>query len=357
MSSRMETLLRIAADQRASDLHLHAGKIPRVRHEGRFKPLPLRALGMHQLRTMLDEILDDRQRAHLEKASHLDFAYEIPGTARFRGSICMQSDGPSAVFRVIPPSVAPLDSLELPAAISGLTRHSHGLVLVTGPTGSGKTTTLAAIVDRINESTARHVLTIEDPIEFVHTNKRGLITQRQVGLHTESFAAALRSALREAPDVIVVGEIRDYETIALALSAAEAGVLVFATLHTRSAPQSVERLLGACPDDRQDEVREVLATLLRGVVCQRMCRAIGGGRVAACEILLHSIAVSNLIREKKAHLLDGVLRGGAEMARGMRSLEESLSRLVKEKRVTRGEAMSVANDPKVLAELLGPEAE
>lgn len=351
----METLLRIAADQRASDLHLHAGKIPRVRHEGRMVQLPLRALGLHQLRSMLDEILTDAQQMELEKHSYVDFAFEIEGTARFRGSVCMQSDGPSAVFRVIPPKVIPLDALELPPAIGGLTRHANGLVLVTGPTGSGKTTTLAAIVDRINESSARHVLTIEDPIEFLHPRKRGLITQRQVGLHTDTFASALRSALREAPDVIVVGEIRDYETIALALAAAEAGVLVFATLHTRSAPQSVERLLGACPDDRQEQVREVLALLLRGVVCQRMCRAIGGGRVAACEILLHSVAVANLIREKKAHLLDGVLRSGAEMARGMRSLEDSLARLVRERRITRGEAFSVANDPRALREMLGPE--
>jgi twitching motility protein PilT len=353
----METLLRIAADQRASDLHLHAGKTPRVRHEGLMVPLPLRALGMHQLRAMLDEILTDAQRAELERASYVDFAYEIPGTARFRGSVCMQSDGPSAVFRVIPPNVIPLDALELPAVIGGLTRHASGLVLVTGPTGSGKTTTLAALVDRINESSARHVVTIEDPIEFMHVPKRGLVTQRQVGIHTESFAAALRSALREAPDVIVVGEIRDYETIALSLAAAEAGVLVIATLHTRSAPQSIERLLGACPDDRQEQVREVLATLLRGVVCQRMCRAIGGGRVAACEILLQSIAVANMIREKKAHLLDGVLRSGAELGRGMKSLEHSLAQHVRDRRVTRGEAMSVANEARTLREMLGPETE
>ena len=351
----MDTLLRIAADQRASDLHLHAGKIPRVRHDGALVPLPFRALGMHQLSAMLDEILSDAQREHLASATHLDFAYEIAGTARFRGSICMQSDGPSAVFRVIPPGIVSLESLDLPTSIDGLTRHANGLVLITGPTGSGKTTTLAAIVDRINESTARHILTIEDPIEFVHPQKRSLVTQRQVGLHTDSFASALRSALREAPDVIVVGELRDFETISLALAAAEAGVLVFATLHTRSAPQSVERLLAACPDDREDQIREVLATLLRGVVCQRMCRTIGGGRVAACEVLLRSIAVANLIREKKVHMIEGMLRSGAESQRGMCSLETSLARLVEDRRVQRHEALAAANDPAALRQMIGDE--
>jgi twitching motility protein PilT len=353
----MDTLLRIAADQRASDLHLHAGKIPRVRHDGRLVALPFRALGMLQLRGMLDEMLTDEQRDSLSKHSHLDFAYDIAGVARYRGSICMQSDGPSAVFRVVPKAVPSLDGLELPPAVNGFTRHANGLVLVTGPTGSGKTTTLAAIVDRINESSARHILTIEDPIEFVHVPKRGLVTQRQVGLHAESFAAALRSALREAPDVIVVGEIRDFETISLALAAAEAGVLVFATLHTRSAPQSVERLLGQAPDDRQEQVREVLATVIRGVMCQRMCSAIGGGRVAATEILLPSIAVSNLIREKKVHLLEGMMRSGSESARGVRSLEDSLARLVAERRITRHEALGWANDTVALRSMLGPETD
>jgi len=355
VSRRMDTLLRIAADQRASDLHLHAGKIPRVRHDGNLVQLPFRALGMHQLSAMLHEILSDTQRDELAKSTHLDFAYELAGTARFRGSICLQSDGPSAVFRVIPPGVRSLEALEMPLAIDGLTRHANGLVLVAGPTGSGKTTTLAAIVDRINESSARHILTIEDPIEFVHTNKRGLVTQRQVGQHTDTFASALRSALREAPDVIVVGEIRDFETIALALAAAEAGVLVFATLHTRSAPQSIERMLGSCPEDREDQVREVLATLLRGVVCQRMCRTIGGGRVAACEVLLRTHAVANLIREKKVHLIEGMLRSGEQSSRGMRSLEDSLTRLVHDKRVTRNEALAVANDPDALRQMMGAE--
>lgn len=354
MTARIDTLLRIAADQRASDLHLHAGKVPRVRHEGRLVPLPFRALGLYQLRSMLDEILTEGQQEELLVKSHIDFAYDLPGSGRFRGSVCEQSDGPSAVFRVVPPRVASLVELDMPAAVVGFTRHANGLVLVTGPTGSGKTTTLAALVDHVNEHSGRHIITVEDPIEFVHAPKRGLITQRQVGVHTESFASALRSALRESPDVLVVGEMRDFETVALAIAAAEAGVLVFATLHTSSAAKSVDRLLGTCPEDRQDQIREVLAALLRGVLSQRLCRAVGGGRVAACEILLNNIAVANLIREKKAHMLDGYLRSGEQAARGMCSLESSLARLVSERRITRPEALAAANDVEALEAMLGP---
>jgi twitching motility protein PilT len=355
MSARIDTLLLIAADQKASDLHLHAGKVPRVRHDGRLVSLPFRALGLYQLRSMLDEILTDEQQAELLESSHIDFAYEIPGSGRFRGSVCEQSDGPSAVFRCVPPRISSLVDLDMPASVASFTKHANGLVLVTGPTGSGKTTTLAALVDRINETTGRHIITVEDPIEFVHPPKKGLVTQRQVGVHAESFASALRSALREAPDVLVVGEMRDFETVALAVAAAEAGVLVFATLHTSSAAKSVDRLLGTCPDDRQDQIRDVLAALLRGVLSQRLCRAIGGGRVAACEILLQNIAVANLIREKKSHMIDGYLRSGEQASRGMCSLESSLARLVAERRISRAEALGTANDVEALEPMLGVE--
>ncbi len=353
---RIDTLLRIAADQRASDLHLHAGKGPRVRHDGRLAMLPFRAMSAQQLVAMIEEVLDDAQRAELASASHIDLAYDIEGTARFRVSICHQVDGPSAVFRVIPPTIPPLASLDLPPAVEGFAANANGLVLVTGPTGSGKTTTLASLVDMINETTGRHIITVEDPIEFLHQPKRGLVTQRQVGVHAETFAAALRSALREAPDVLVVGEVRDFETISLALAAAEAGVLVFATLHTSSASKSIERLLGACPEDHQEQVRVILATLLRGAVSQRLVPAIGGGRVAACEIMLQTIAISNLIRERKIHQIEGNLRSGEQASRGMRSLEDSLARLVAERRITRHDAIAHANDPDIMRSMLGPEA-
>ncbi|MCB9616959.1 MAG: PilT/PilU family type 4a pilus ATPase [Sandaracinus sp.] len=352
----MDTLLRIASDQRASDLHLHAGKVPHVRHDGRLVPLPFRELGMHQLRVMLDEVLDADQRDELREKQHIDFAYEVEGVGRFRGSITAQTDGYSAVFRVIPATIRTLAELDVPAVIGSFARHANGLVLVTGPTGSGKTTTLAALVDLVNESTGRHIITIEDPIEFVHPRKRGLVTQREVGVHVETFAGGLRSALREAPDVLVVGEMRDYETVSLALAAAEAGVLVFATLHTGSAAKAVDRLLGACPADQQDQVREILAALLRGVLSQRLCRGVVGGRVAACEILLQNIAVSNLIRESKVHQIDAYLRSGEQASRGMCGLEESLMRLVRERRITASEALSHSNEPEALRAALGTEA-
>jgi twitching motility protein PilT len=352
--ARLDTFLRIAADQKASDLHFHAGKVPIVRHHGELSAMPFRVLSEPQVRAFLDEILTEPQQRELEERQQVDFAYELPGVGRFRASVCHQSGGLSAVFRVIPTEIPDLGDLELPAAVSGFTRHANGLVLVTGPTGSGKTTTLAAMVDLVNRTSGRHIITIEDPIEFVHPPKMGLVTQREVGLHAESFASALRSALREAPDVLVVGEMRDFETISLALAAAEAGVLVFATLHTGSAAKALDRMMGAAPADQQEQVREVLSVMLRGVLSQRLCRlASGQGRVAAPEILLQSVSVSHLIREQKVHQIDAYLRGGEQASRGMVSLEESLARLVQEGRITRDEALVHANAPETVRAILG----
>ncbi len=346
---RLDTFLRLAADQKASDLHFHAGKVPMVRHDGELVALPFRVLSEPQVRVFLDELLTPAQRATLEREQQVDFAYELPDVGRFRASVCRQAGGPSAVFRVVPNKIPDLARLELPAAVAGLTRHANGLVLVTGPTGSGKTTTLAAMVDLINGTSGRHVITVEDPIEFVHAPKRGLVTQREVGLHAASFASALRSALREAPDVLVVGEMRDFETMSLALAAAEAGILVLATLHTGSAAKALDRMMGAAPPDQQEPVREILSVLLRGVVSQRLCRlASGQGRVAAVEILLSHVAVSHLIREQKVHQIDAYLRGGEQASRGMCSLEQSLVRLVREGGVARDEALAAANDPEAV---------
>jgi len=347
--ARLDTFLRIAADQRASDLHFHAGKVPHVRHNGELSTMPFRVLSEPQVRAFLDEVLGAQQLATLDRSGHVDFAYELDDVGRFRGSVCRQAGGLSAVFRVIPDDIPNLDDLELPAAVSGFTRHANGMVLVTGPTGSGKTTTLAAMVDMINRTSGRHIITVEDPIEFVHPPRRGLVTQREVGLHVESFSAALRSALREAPDVLVVGEMRDFETISLALTAAEAGVLVFATLHTGSASKAIDRMMGAAPADQQEQVREVLSVMLRGVLSQRLCRlADGRGRTAATEILLQSPSISNLIREAKVHQIDAYLRGGEDASKGMHSLEHSLRRLIDEGRITRDEAMLQANDPEAI---------
>ena len=352
--ARLDTFLRVAADQRASDLHFHAGTPPTVRHNGDLIALPFRVLTEEESRRFVMEFLDPEQKDRLEREQELDFAYELDGVGRFRVNVFYQTAGLSAVFRVIPEEVPAYESLQLPPVLKTFAHMSRGLVLVTGPTGSGKTTTLAALIREMNRTSNRHIITVEDPIEYIHTPMESVINQREVGQHAESFAAALRSALRESPDALVVGEMRDYETVSLALSAAEAGILVFATLHTNSAAKAVDRLLGACPQEVQDQVRGVLSVLLKGVVAQRLCRlASGEGRIAAVEVLLQSHSVSHLIRENKIHQIDSYLRTGDQSGQGMRSLESALAQLVYEGMVTAEEALSVANEPAQLERVIG----
>jgi len=347
--SRLDTFLRMAADQRASDLHFHAGKPPTVRYNGDLVPLPYRVLTEDETRRFIFEFLTPEQKDHLEREQELDFAYVLDGVARFRVNAFVQTAGLGAVFRVIPTTVPSYDELRLPAVLRTLAHMSRGLVLMTGPTGSGKTTTLAALIREINRTSKRHIITIEDPIEYMHEPIESVVTQREVGQHAESFGAALRSALRESPDVLVVGELRDYETVSLALSAAEAGVLVFGTLHTNSAAKAVDRLIGACPAEVQDQVRGILSVLLKGVVSQRLCKlASGEGRIAAVEVLLQTHSVAHLIRENKIHQLEAYLRTGEQSPFGMRSLESALLELVLEGQVTLEEAMSTSGDPEQL---------
>ncbi len=344
--ARLDTFLRVAADQRASDLHVHAGKPPTVRYNGDLIAMPYRVLTEDETRRFVMELLTPEQKDRLDQEQELDFAYVVPDVGRFRVNCFVQSDGLGAVFRVIPTSVPMFEALRLPPVLRTLAHMSRGLVLVTGPTGSGKTTTLAALIREINQTSNRHIITVEDPIEYLHGPLEGVVTQREVGRHAESFAAALRSALRESPDVLVVGELRDFETVSLALSAAEAGILVFATLHTNSAAKAIDRLLGACPADVQDQVRGILSVLLKGVIAQRLCKlASGEGRVAAVEVLLASHSVSHLIRENKIHQLEAYLRTGDQSPYGMRSLESALLQLVLEGQVTLEEAMTVSNEP------------
>lgn len=351
--ARLDTFLRIAYDQRASDVHFHAGKVPAIRHLGDIVRLPYRRLGAHDTRAFVDEILTPRQQELLARDQQVDFIYEVPGLARFRAAVYMQSDGLGGVFRIVPDRVPSADELRVPHSVQQLASSTHGLVLITGPTGSGKSTTVAALVDRVNRTQARHVLTIEDPIEYVHAPAKSVITQREVGRDATSFASALRSALREAPDVLVVGEVRDYETVHMLLSAAEAGVLVLATLHTGSAAKAVDRLVGACPGDVQDQVRTTLSMVMRGVVAQRLCKlASHAGRIAAMEVLLPSHAVSHLVRENKLHQVDSYLRSGEQLAAGARSLEHALAELVVSGEVEEREAMVHANDPSVLRDML-----
>jgi twitching motility protein PilT len=349
---RIDSFLRLVAEQGASDLHFHAGNVPIIRHEGELMPLPFRVLSEVETSRFLLELLSDEQREVFQESQEADLVYSIEGVARFRVNIFVQSQGMGAVFRVIPNKTPTMDELNLPPAIRKLTQLSNGLVLVTGPTGSGKSTTLAAMVDDINKTSQRHVISIEDPIEFLHKPIKGAITQRQVGKHAESFASALRSALRESPDVLVVGEMRDLETIHLAISAAETGVLVIGTLHSNSASKAIDRIIDVIPEESRDQVRSTLSVLLRGVISQHLAKhASGEGRVAAMEVLLQSYAVSNLIREGKVFQIDGYLDTSSNDGSGMQSLDACLFRLVKQGEVLLEEALKFANQPESLKRL------
>ncbi len=350
--ARIDSFLRLVAEQGASDLHFHAGNVPIIRHEGELLPLPFRVLSEVETSRFLLEIMSEEQRADFEETKESDFVYDIEGVARFRANVFVQSGGLGAVFRVIPNEIPTMDELRLPLAVKRLTQLSNGLVLVTGPTGSGKSTTLAAMVDEINKTSQRHVISIEDPIEFLHRPIKGAITQRQVGKHAESFSAALRSALRESPDVLVVGEMRDLETINLAISAAETGVLVVGTLHSNSASKAIDRIIDVIPEESRDQVRSTLSVLLRGVISQHLARhASGEGRVAVMEILLQSYAVSNLIRENKVFQIDGYLDTASYDGSGMQSLDACLFKLVKQGEITVDEALKFANQAESLKRL------
>ena len=350
--ARIDSFLRLVAEQGASDLHFHAGNVPIVRHEGELMPLPFRVLSEVETGRFLLELLGDEQRAQFEKTQEADLVYSIEGVARFRVNIFVQSQGLGAVFRVIPNKVPTLEELNLPPTVKRLTQLSNGLVLVTGPTGSGKSTTLAAMVDEINKSSQRHLISIEDPIEFLHKPIKSAITQRQVGKHAESFSSALRSALRESPDVLVVGEMRDLETIQLAISAAETGVLVIGTLHSNSASKAIDRIMDVIPEESRDQVRSTLSVLLRGVISQHLAKhASGEGRVAVMEVLVQSYAVSNLIRENKVFQIDGYLDTASYDGSGMQSLDACLFKLLKQGEVTLDEALKLANQPESLKRL------
>jgi len=348
---RLDSFLRIVAEQQASDLHFHSGSVPVIRYDGELLDIPFRVLTADESARFIREVLTPDQWARLETERQLDFLYTLPGVGRFRGNAFFQNQGPGAVLRVIPDDLPTIDQLQLPPVLKKLTQLRNGLVVVTGPTGSGKTTTLAAMVHEINRTSQRHVITVEDPIEFVHAPVRSVITQREVGRHVESFAAGLRSALREAPDVLVVGEMRDPETVALALSASETGVLVFGTLHTNSAGKAVDRIVDASPVDTRDQVRGLLSVLLRAVIAQQLVKRMNAdGRIAAAEVLLQSYAVSNMIREGKTHQIGGYLDTASFDGSGMQSLDHCLFQYVMAAIVSLEEALTVADRPDLLRE-------
>ncbi|ENY72300.1 type IVa pilus ATPase TapT [Aeromonas diversa] len=336
-------LLAFSVKHKASDLHLSAGVPPMIRVDGEMRKINLPVLEHREVHALIYDIMNDQQRKELEENYEVDFSFEIPGLARFRVNAFQQSRGSGAVFRTIPSTVLTLDELDAPEVFRKIAEYPRGLVLVTGPTGSGKSTTLAAMVNYINETFHHHILTIEDPIEFVHENKRCLVNQREVHRDTKSFNNALRSALREDPDIILVGEMRDLETIRLAMTAAETGHLVFGTLHTSSAAKTIDRIIDVFPGAEKDMVRSMLSESLRAVISQTLLKRIGGGRVAAHEIMIGIPAVRNLIREDKVPQLYSVIQTG--MTHGMQTMDQCLKQLVGRGVVTQQDARSKAADP------------
>ncbi|HYV56167.1 MAG TPA: type IV pilus twitching motility protein PilT [Candidatus Nitrosopolaris sp.] len=323
----MEELLHETVNLGASDLHLSAGLPPLMRIHGDLTRTQHPALSAAGVTALVNSIMTDDQRQIFQAEHEIDFACEIPGKGRFRVNVFVQSRGPGAVLRTIPTVIPTLESLHLPPILKELCTRERGLVLVTGPTGSGKSTTLAAMVDLINQTWDAHILTVEDPIEFVHPPKRCLVNQREVGPHTRSFSNALRSALREDPDVILVGELRDLDTMSLALTAAETGHLVFGTLHTSSAPKTIDRIIDVFPAGQQNQVRTMLSESLEAVIAQTLVKKKGGGRIAACEILIGAPAVRNLIREGKLHQIPSMMQTSQRI--GMQTLDIALADLVK----------------------------
>jgi twitching motility protein PilT len=351
--ARLDSFLRLVAEQQASDLHFHAGNVPIIRHDGELQPLPFRVLSALETRRFIFEILRPDQKEKLEREQQVDFMYALPEVGRFRANVFVQSRGLSAVFRVVRGRIPTLAELRLPPAVKKLTELPNGLVIVTGPTGAGKSTTLAAMVHEINQTAQRHVITIEDPVEFVHEPAQSVITHREVGQHTESFAAGLRAALRESPDVLVIGEMRDLETVQLALQAAETGVLVLGTLHTNSAAKAVDRIIDVVPEESRDQARGTLSLVLRGVVAQRLCRrASGEGRVAAVELLIQSHAFAHMIRDDKVHQIEAALQSAGSDGSGSQGFDSCLLRFAQEGLITADEAVRHANYPQALSRLL-----
>ena len=344
MTMDISQLLTFAYNNKASDLHLSAGMPPCLRIHGDVRKLDMPALEQKDVHAAIYDIMSDGQRKEFEKNLEADFSFEIPGLSRFRVNAYNQQRGAAAVFRTIPSKVLTLDELKAPAILRELAMQPRGMVLVTGPTGSGKSTTLAAMVDYINANEPAHILTVEDPIEFVHTSQKSLINQRELGKNTLSFANALKSALREDPDVILVGEMRDLETIRLALTAAETGHLVFGTLHTSSAAKTIDRIIDVFPAAEKDMVRAMMSESIRGIVSQTLCKtADGKGRVAAHEVLIGTPAIRNLIREGKIAQMYSAIQTGTKD--GMQTLDQTLTKLVAERKITPTEARSKAKTP------------
>ncbi len=341
-------LLTFGVEQGASDCHLSSGEPPMLRISGDLKKLDHPPLSKDEVHNMVYDMMNDTQRKSFEEFHECDFSFEMGEIARFRVNVFMQRRGEGAVFRTIPTKILPLEQLNMPPILRQMCEKEKGLILVTGPTGSGKSTTLAAMIDYLNDTFEGHILTIEDPIEFVHKSKKCLVNQRELGPHTLSFANALKSALREDPDCILVGEMRDLETIQLALTAAETGHLVFGTLHTSSAPKTVDRIIDVFPPNQQAQVRAQFAESIEGVITQLLMKKKGGGRCAALEIMVGSTAVRNLIREAKLHQIPGIMQTSKKD--GMQTMDMALVELVTKGLVTKADAQTRSMNPN----LFGP---
>lgn len=340
--ARIDTLLEKMLEMGGSDLHMAVGMPPRVRTSGSIESMNEPDLEQASLEGMLKEICTESRWNHFLKTRDLDLAHEIPGRARFRGSFLYNQWGPGAVFRQIPAAILSFDQLNLPEILKEVCSYNEGLVLVTGPTGSGKSTTMAAMLDHINDHYRKHIITIEDPIEFVHANKQSVIVHREIGEHSQSFANALRGAMRADPDIILLGEMRELETIQLALSCASMGMLVFGTLHTNNAPKTVDRIIDAFPAEEQNQIRTMLAGCLRGVISQLLCKKVGGGRVAVHEILLKHDALPNCIRTGKISNIRGIIE--SSMAQGMTTMDASLMNQLRNGTIPGHEAYMKASD-------------
>jgi twitching motility protein PilT len=340
----IDALFRGMCEAKASDLHLSSGMPPLLRKDGSMQKLDPNGavLDNDAIAGLVQPIMPDKNRHEFRDRRDTDFAYEIPGLARFRANVFMDRKGCGAVFRVIPGNILTAETLGLSQYILNLCKLNKGLVLVTGPTGSGKSTTLCAMVDYMNRTRADHIITIEDPIEFVHENKKCLINQREVHTHTDGFKPALRAALREDPDILLVGEMRDLETVAIAIETAETGHLVFGTLHTTTAASTVDRVIDQFPTDRQAQIRIMLSESLRGVISQTLCKKVGGGRAAALEVLIITPAIANLIRDAKTFQIPSMMQVGK--AQGMMTLNDALMDLVTKKVVAPDEAYAKAVD-------------
>jgi twitching motility protein PilT len=348
---KIEPLLEYVVKQDASDLHLSVGVAPTVRVDGVLKAIPnLSALSPTDIEKLIFSIVDDTQKEILLKDMEVDFSFAFGDVARFRANAYHQKGNMGLALRLIPTKIRTLDDLGMPPITHNFTKIPRGLVLVTGPTGSGKSTTLAAMLDEINQTRAEHIITIEDPIEYTHNHGKSIIEQREVHYDTRSFAAALRSALREDPDVVLLGEMRDLETIAAAITIAETGHLVLATLHTNNAAQSIDRMIDVFPPHQQQQIRTQLSNILQAIVSQRLLPTIGGGRMAVAEIMVANAAVRNIIREGKAHQLDAVIQTGAE--EGMQTMDRALAACVKSGKITYEDAQGFCIDPKELERLV-----